>query len=92
MQCELFGNNEIEFPINFDIKIIMFSMTGEDRNNKIIDEIMSHFEIKYSHKGKKYSSNGKYISYTVNITVKDKPQMEALYQKLKEIPEIKYAL
>lgn len=92
MQHELLKNKKVKFPVNFNIKIIMFSMTGEETNKEIIDKIMTSFKIKHAHKDKKYSSNGKYISYTVNITLKDKPQMNSLYQKLKEIPEVKYAL
>ncbi len=84
---------EIKYPLIFDIKIIMDSQSGDNRNILELDNILEDLSIKLNRNWlSKKSKTGTYTTYTGNITVTSQDQMHELYHKLKSHPSVKFAL
>ena len=82
----------LDFPQSFTIKLIVENILTDRENKKNIEDILLTENIEGSDWSSKVSKEGKYLSYNVAITVLDKEQMERLYTKIKDLPNIKYAI
>jgi putative lipoic acid-binding regulatory protein len=82
----------LEFPQSFTIKVIVENVFTDKENRKNIEAVLLSENIKGSGWSSKLSKEGKYLSYSVGVTVSDKSQMDRLYGKIKDIPHIKYAI
>lgn len=85
-------NDKVQFPVNFDLKVIMF--TDPDPNNSIttLEALLMHLNIPFKNWSHKPSGKGTYTSFTVNIRIESQKLMTELYEKLRDIPEVKMAL
>lgn len=81
----------IEFPCEFPVKV-MGPALPEFHNiiNKIAKTHDSEFESNQTKQ--KVSKTGKYISLTLNIHAKDKPQLDAIYKEFTEHELVLWAL
>ena len=84
---------EIKYPLTFDLKVIMISEPGDNKNALELDNILEDLsiELKTNWLSKK-SKTGAYTTFTGKIVVTSQVQMHALYGKLKEHPCVKFAL
>ncbi|MBB6480461.1 YbeD family protein [Spirochaeta isovalerica] len=82
----------LEFPQNFTIKVIVENMLTDKENRKNIEAVLLSENIIGVGWSSKLSKEGKYLSYSVAVRVEDKSQMDRLYGKIKDIPNIKYAI
>lgn len=87
-----FGEEKIEFPITFQLKAVMVETSDDENNKGKLVEIFKKLNISNNYIDKKVSSKGSYVSYTYEITVKDKLQMDTMYADLKKIKELKFAV
>ena len=87
-----FDGKEIEFPVSFQLKAVLVGTENDDDNKEKLVEVFKKLNITYSYHDKKVSSKGAYVSFTYNVTVVDRPQMDALYADLKNIKELKFAV
>jgi len=90
--CNLFGEEKVNYPVNYDLKVIMDTANPDQMNKEKIIQVLETLNIPYDGWRTKNSSKGNYISFTVNITVNSKTILEDLYKGLKAVPEIKYAI
>ncbi|MDA3811580.1 MAG: DUF493 domain-containing protein [Spirochaetaceae bacterium] len=82
----------LEYPQRFTIKIIVENVLTDKENRKNIEALLMSENIKGSDWSFKLSKEGKFLSYNVRITVNDKKQMDRVYNKIRDIPHIKYAI
>ena len=82
----------LKYPQSFAIKIIVENVLTDKENKKNIEALLMSENIKGTDWSSKLSKEGKYLSYNVGVTVSDKSQMERLFSKIKDIPNIKYAI
>ncbi|MBN2658647.1 MAG: DUF493 domain-containing protein [Spirochaetales bacterium] len=82
----------LEFPLSFTIKVFVENVLTDKENKKNIEAVLLSENIKGSGWSSKLSKEGKYLSYSVEVDIEDKKQMDRLYGKLKDIPYIKYAI
>lgn len=92
LENEPFKGKKLKFPVNFDIKIIMNSIGDDSGNESIIRNIIERFSIPHRDWQKKMSSGNKYVSFSVNITLKNQEQMDSFYYELKQEPNIRFAI
>lgn len=86
------GDKKIEFPVTINLKAVMEG-TGLDEENKTkIVNVFSELGIKNSFQDKKVSSKGTYTSYTFEVVLNSKEEMENLYARLKNVDGLKFAL
>lgn len=84
---------EIKYPLSFDLKVIMISEHGDNKNIVELDSILDDLAIKLNRNWlSKKSKTGTYTTYAGNITVTSQDQMHSLYSRLKAHPSVKFAL
>lgn len=90
--CKLFGDEKIEYPVHFDLKVIMTAAKPDEENKELIGSVLIRLAIPHSGWRSKQSRQGSYTSYSVAVTITDDATMKKLYRELAFIPEVKYAL
>ncbi len=85
-------NAKIEFPVTFQLKAVMDSSVTDENNKENISAVLESLEIKNKCTGSKKSSKGTYVSYNYQVTLISKLQLETLYDKLKGVPGLKFAI
>jgi putative lipoic acid-binding regulatory protein len=88
----VFGDEEIKFPVNYDLKVILDNKGNTELHQDAIEVILNKNKVNFSNWRTRLSSNDKYISFTVNINIYSHDQMTKLYDGLKTIKGIKLAL
>ena len=81
----------IDFPCDFPVKVMGAAIPEFHR---IITKIATKHDAEYNEDETKHkvSKTGKYISLTLNIHAKDKPQLDALYRELTNNELVLWAL
>lgn len=80
------------FPQNFDIKVIVAASVSSDESKANISRVFTECRTVHSFVSARASAKGTYITYTYNIDLDSQEQMNAVYDALKTVPEIKFAL
>ena len=80
------------FPQNFDIKVIVAASVPIDESKANISQAFSKCKVVHSFVSVRSSAKGNYITYTYNIDLDSQEQMNAVYDALKQVPGIKFAL
>lgn len=80
------------FPQNFDIKVIVAAVIPIEESKANISRVFSECSAVHSFVSARASAKGSYITYTYNIDIESQEQMNAVYEALKQVPEIKFAL
>ena len=80
------------FPQNFDIKVIVAASVPVDESKASISQAFSKCKVVHSFFSVRSSTKGNYITYTYNIDLDSQEQMNLVYDALKQVPGIKFAL
>lgn len=83
---------QIIFPQNFDIKVIVEASIPIDESKANISREFSRCKAIHSFVNIRASAKGSYITYTYNIDIENQEQLNAVYDALKNVPGIKFAL
>lgn len=88
-----FGRNEkINFPVNYDLKIIIQANKRHEDNRAMFEQVLVKLNITFLNWRHKDSGKGKYTSYTVHVRIPDETTMKSLYEELRTIPGVKMAI
>lgn len=87
-----FGDEQVKFPVSYDLKVILDNNNPVDDIQKAIEKVLKQHKVSFTDFRSKLSSNDKYISFTVSVSIASHEQMTSLYESLKSIPGIKLAL
>ncbi len=88
MFCEM-TKADIDFPVNFDLKIIVTREEGKDNYTEELEAVLNNIGVSCSNWRDKPSSKGTYISYTVNVNVSSRETFDLMYAKFREVDYIK---
>lgn len=88
----IFENEELQFPVSYDLKVFMDATIPDDKNKNEVASRLYHLEIPFSHWAKRLSSKGKYVCFTVSVTVNDDDTFKKLYRELRSIPGLRLAI
>ena len=80
------------FPQNFDIKVIVAASVPVDESKASISQAFSKCKVVHSFVSVRSSTKGNYSTYTYNIDLDSQEQMNAVYDALKQVSGIKFAL
>ena len=83
---------EIQYPQNFDIKLIISAEIPTDETKKSIAKVFTQYKVVFSFVNVRASAKGNYLSYAYNIDIDSREQMEQTYAALKDVPGLKFAL
>ena len=82
----------IEYPQNFDIKLVVSAAYTQDDTKQAISRILSECKVVHSFVNVRASTKGNYLSYAYNIDIESKEQLDLTYQALSQVPGLKFAL
>ncbi len=82
----------IDFPVTFDLKAVMHGTVSDADNKERLVVVFDKLLVTHSFRRKKLSSKGTYVSFTYNVTLTSKQQMDLLYDALKRVEGLKFAL
>lgn len=88
----LMDKAEIEFPVTFQLKAVLDTTSTDEQNKEKLSHVFTNLKIKNNYVNSKTSSKGTYISYHYQVTLISKLQLETLYDNLKSVPGLKFAL
>ena len=87
-----FGNTELDYPTWVVMKAITFSTFTEEEHKAAIIGVLDELILEASDWKKKNSKAGKYVSYSFNVEILDKIQLEKMYTMLNDLEVIKMLL
>lgn len=82
----------VDYPQNFDIKLIISAEIAMDDAKRNISHALSESKTVHSFVNVRSSGKGNYISYCYNIDIESKEHLERTYTLLKALPGLKFAL
>ncbi|RLD41436.1 MAG: hypothetical protein DRI89_09820 [Bacteroidetes bacterium] len=82
----------IEFPVTFELKTVMTGTDIDVENKGKLVAVFDKLKIKHKYRDKKISSKGTYTSYTFEVSLSNKETMDKLYEDLKNVEGLKFAL
>ncbi|NQU33283.1 MAG: DUF493 domain-containing protein [Bacteroidetes bacterium] len=85
-------NVQIEFPVTFQLKAVMDTSSSDDENKKKLIDVFNNLKVKNKFINTKQSSKGTYTSYNYKVTLISKAQLGTLYENLKSVPGLKFAI
>lgn len=83
---------KIEYPQNFDIKLVVSATFSQDDTKQAISRILSECKVVHNFINVRASTKGNYLSYAYNIDIENKEQLDQTYQALSQVPGLKFAL
>lgn len=89
---DLNKSEQISFPVTFELKVIIDTALPEEVNKKNLERILTGLAIPFKPMGLRGSKAGNYSSYTYRVTIIDHPLLKALYEQLRDLPGIKFAI
>lgn len=85
-------NKKLKFPVKYHLKAVLEASQGEETDKQNLETVFKSQGVSYSFEGHRPSSRGNYISYTYQVTLQSKAQLEKLYEELKKVKGLKFAL
>jgi putative lipoic acid-binding regulatory protein len=85
-------SQKVKYPVTYNLKAVMDGTRFDDDNKQDIVNVFKELQIVYSYLDKKVSSKGTYVSFTYQITINDKNQLYKMYEGLRAIKSLKFAL
>jgi putative lipoic acid-binding regulatory protein len=89
---EPFEGVKLQFPVKYDLKVIMQSDKALELNEAILRNILNGLTIPHSNWSHRHSSEGKFVSFSVNVELPLKETMDALYAELRREPSVRWAM
>ena len=89
---DLNKSERISFPVSFELKVIMDATIPDKVNTDNIESVLKELDIPFKWLRNRLSSKGRYMSFTYKVTIGEYTVLEGLYQRLKTLPGIKFAV
>ena len=84
---------EIKYPVTIDLKVIMTSDAGDEKNMSDLNKILSKFDVPLKKEWIVSKSNaGNYMCYTGKVYIASKDVMYLLFEELKKHQGVKFAI
>ncbi len=83
---------DLKFPVTFNLKAVMTGTRFDDDNKQDIVLVFNKLNIPYTYLDKKVSSKGTYTSFTYKVTLTGRNVMYKMYEQLRAIENLKFAL
>lgn len=82
----------LKFPVTFDLKVVIEAIATTEAQQNNIESILSDLQVRHTYKNRKMSTKGTYTSYTYEVLVQSRDQMQLIYTEIKQIQGFKFAL
>ncbi len=89
---KLTQDDALEFPVQYTLKVV-FQVAGTgDRHESGLTAVLTELAIPFGRMSRRNSGAGRYISYSLPVTVRDRMQYEKLYQRIRGLEGVKFAI
>jgi hypothetical protein len=85
-------DQEVEYPVSFEMKVIVDAKLPEAETRKQLANVYDTTSVPHKIIHHRLSKEGKYISFTIAVTIDSKEILELLYERLKGISGMKMAI
>lgn len=85
-------NAKIKFPVTYILKIVFDTQILPMIQKEEMERLFLRVKIPFTFLNSRPSNQGNYISYSVQVTLTDYDQMNLLYDDLRSLPGIKFAV
>jgi len=82
----------IIYPVTYDLKAVMEGAEETEASKEKITKVLDKHKLNYHYKSKKHSSKGAYVSFTFEVTINSQQQMQDVYNDLKKLEGLKFAV
>lgn len=89
---DLTRSEHLEFPVTFDLKVVMDATVSEDNNRKEMHTIFEDLDIPNKEMGTRLSSKGNYMSFTFNVYIISREKLHDLFDRIKSVPAVRFAI
>lgn len=86
------SENQIEFPVTYVLKVVVTLQHTPEVHQQEIEKLLKMQDVLFRFMDAKKSSKGSYISFSIKTTLMNKEQMDRVYEDLKALPGIKFAV
>jgi len=86
------GGDVVKYPVSFELKVIFNAELEEKTHRRNLELVLEDSNVKYSFKKSLKSSKGSFISITMEVVLESENQMRHLYDRLKLLPGIRFAI
>ena len=86
------SDNVLTFPVSFVMKIIMNAESSPGDNRRRLEAVFNDMGIPADGWGFKTSGQGRFASYSVSVTVRDRPEFELLHARIAGVGGVRYVL
>lgn len=83
---------QVEYPVSYELRTVFDSTHNAAINKRNLELVLEDAKVSYTFIKSKPSSKGNYVSITMRVTLEDEKQMKVLYERLKLLPGIKFAV
>lgn len=83
---------KFDFPVNFDLKVVMEMKFSLEENRQTLVCILDSLEIRHFEWRTRFSAERNYVSFSVNITLENQEKMDRLYEEMKKVSHIRFAV
>lgn len=83
---------KLEFPVNFNLKVVMELNDKPELIQDDIEKLLDSLHVEHVFESLKTSNKGNFLSYTFQVNLLGQLQMSNMYDALKNLPGIKFAL
>lgn len=85
-------NEDLKFPVKYPLKAIFVQPERENNYKSQLKNTFEILKVKYHLLDRKLSKKGNYISFTFEVFIENRTQMNELYEALREMDGLKFAL
>lgn len=82
----------LKFPVTFELKVVLETNAAIKEQQNNIETILQELQISNAYKNHKMSTKGTYCSYTYQVKVQSREQLQQMYTGLKLLNGFKFAL
>ena len=82
----------LNFPLTFIMKVIMQAETAPGGNRALIEAVLSDTAVACDAWKEKASGAGRFVSYSVSLTVQDRTQFVRIHERVAGIPGVRFVL
>ena len=83
---------EVDFPVNYNLKVIFDNQAETEVQQRNLELVLEDAEVNHNFVKSRQSRKGNFVSLTMNVTLQNMKQMQYLYQRLKLLPGIRFAV
>lgn len=86
------GGDAVKYPVRFELKVIFNAESEEKIHRRNLELVLEDSNVKYLFKKSVTSAKGSFVSITSEVVLENQHQLHRMYEQLKLLPGIRFAI